>query len=251
MHRPSAKVLPDPEDGGRGHDDTVQAAAAASKDFLFQYAVMLTIGIVGASPRALVLLLSSSLPSVSVDQALSDFPALWAPCAEEGAAFSAYSPDGALYTYLIVSDRAIMSGFMTLAFVAGLATLVPESAGAQSRRWNRRVRSCAALICVLLFLAATVLHLCMLIVREPTIETLFAADDYEGIWISLFVALVCSTVALLSFTDAREWLAPFNRHAMSFRASVALVAPKARVLMLVVVRPLLSPVRMPSDIDMP
>ena len=251
MHRPSAKVLPDPEDGGRGRDDTVQAAAAASKDFLFHYAVMLTIGIVGASPRALVLLLSSSLPSVSVDQALSDFPALWAPCAEEGAAFSAYSPDGALYTYLIVSDRAIMSGFMTLAFVAGLATLVPESAGAQSRRWNRRVRSCAALICVLLFLAATVLHLCMLIVREPTIETLFAADDYEGIWISLFVALVCSTVALLSFTDAREWLAPFNRHAMSFRASVALVAPKARVLMLVVVRPLLSPVRMPSDIYMP
>ena len=117
-----------------------------------------------------MLLLSSSLPSVSVDQALSDFPALWAPCAEEGAAFSAYSPDGALYTYLIVSDRAIMSGFMTLAFVAGLATLVPESAGAQSRRWNRRVRSCAALICVLLFLAATVLHLCMLIVREPTVS---------------------------------------------------------------------------------
>jgi len=132
------------------------ARVAPPRGFLFKTGVMLAIGIAGASPRALVLLLSRCVPSVSVAQALSDFPALWAPCAKEGATFSAHSPGGSLFTYLIATDGVLKSGFMLLAYVAALDA-VTFFGGARSRGRNRGVRRCAALMSALLFVAPLVL----------------------------------------------------------------------------------------------
>ena len=134
----------------------VGAGDAPPPGFLFMSAVMMAIGIAGASPRALVLLLSRLVPSVAVAQALSDFPALWAPCAKEGATFPAHSPGGSLFTYLIATDGVLKSGFMLLAYVAALDT-VTFFRGARSRGRNRWVRCCAALMMALLFGAPLVL----------------------------------------------------------------------------------------------
>jgi len=244
-HQPSESAVSQDE-WRRGSDHTVQAAAAAKnslaakRDFLFKYAVMLAIGLAGASPRALVLYLSRHVPSVSVAQALSDFPALWAPCAKEGAAFSAHSPEGSLYKYLIGSDRAIKGACMTLAFVAALGSGIGE----QKRGRNGGIRCCAALMSVLIFLAGTVVHLCLLMLA-PTIETLFVVERGEKVYmVTLYVALVGATVALLSFVDARERMVLSMRK----RESVALVARKAKLLLFVMVRPLMTPVRLPCNI---
>ena len=218
----------------------VGAGDAPPPGFLFKSAVMMAIGIAGASPRALVLLLSRCVPSVSVAQALSDFPALWAPCAKEGAAFSAHSPEGSLYKYLIGSDRAIKGACMTLAFVAALGSGIGE----QKRGRNGGIRCCAALMSVLIFLAGTVVHLCLLMLA-PTIETLFVVERGEKVYmVTLYVALVGATVALLSFVDARERMVLSMRK----RESVALVARKAKLLLFVMVRPLMTPVRLPCNI---
>ena len=131
------------------------ARVAPPRGFLFKSGVMLAIGIAGASPRALVLLLSRLVPSVAVAQALSDFPALWAPCAKEGATFPAHSPGGSLYKFLVGTDSVLKSGFMMLSLVAALAAVAPG--GARSRGRNRGVRRCAALMSALLFVAPLVL----------------------------------------------------------------------------------------------
>jgi len=247
------------EDETQGRDDPVLTSTStssackthddpATQGFLFKYAAMLAIGITGASPRALVLLLSRLVPSVSVDQALSDFPVLWAPCAKEGAAYTAYSPDGSLYKYLIGTDFEIRAGSTSLAlFGAGMAIMAPDRAGSRASRWYRGIRRCAALINVLGFLAITVTHVYQLMLA-PTTETLLRHGENDEKVLTFFVALIFGTLALLSLIDARELTALSKSHAMTRMDSVALVARKTKVFVLLAVRPLLTSVRLPSNV---
>jgi len=216
----------------------VGAGDAPPPGFLFMSAVMMAIGIAGASPRALVLLLSRLVPSVAVAQALSDFPALWAPCAKEGATFPAHSPGGSLYKFLVGADGVLKSGFMMLSLVAALAAVAPG--GARSRGRNRGVRRCAALICALLFVAATVHRLCLLMLA-PTVETLYALWYHEEAFTGITALLVIGTILLLTCLDqdARESMGPSTtRHATMPRVKLA----RVKLVSLLAVRPLYTSV---------
>eukprot|EP00802_Teleaulax_amphioxeia_P007919 Tamp_07927.p1 GENE.Tamp_07927~~Tamp_07927.p1 ORF type:complete len:621 (-),score=64.16 Tamp_07927:218-2080(-) len=206
------------------------ARVAPPRGFLFKSGVMLAIGIAGASPRALVLLLSRCVPSVSVAQALSDFPALWAPCAKEGATFSAHSPGGSLFTYLIATDGVLKSGFMLLAYVAALDA-VTFFGGARSRGRNRGVRRCAALMSALLFVAPLVLDTCHWILPH-TIEPAYAMDARDASFTAIYVLLVL----LMAGIDARQLIAPSTSPAMPKALVVRAVMLRARVVGLLAVQ---------------
>ena len=220
----------------------VGAGDAPPPGFLFKSAVMMAIGIAGASPRALVLLLSRLVPSVAVAQALSDFPALWAPCAKEGATFPAHSPGGSLYKFLVGTDSVLKSGFMMLSLVAALAAVAPG--GARSRGRNRGVRRCAALICALLFVAATVQRLCLLMLA-PTVETLYALWYHEEAFTGIIALLVFGTILLLTCLDqdARESMGPSTTRHATKRACVPRVKlARVKLVSLLAVRPLYTSV---------
>ena len=79
--------------------------------------------LVATAPRNIALsVIGSCVPHVPVPRALSDFKAMWAPCQDDTSLFSASSPGGQLYKWLMTADLVFMIiGYMMM--YCGVASL--------------------------------------------------------------------------------------------------------------------------------
>ena len=131
---PGDGVLPSPavKTTRRRLGDRICSLMARSDAWM--YACFVAAASLGAAPRFLVLLACQAVPQVSMPEAV-DFKTLWAPCKDPRNAFSAVSPNGALYHAMALSDQGLSMGGMTIAFIAALQLMYPTLCNTRGGRW--------------------------------------------------------------------------------------------------------------------
>ena len=87
----------------------------------------LLIAVVGAAPRGIALaIIDRAVPQAPMPEALDNFKAMWAPCKEDrDNPFTAYSPDGQMYRWLLLSDHILWYAGVTVAYIGMLLLMFP------------------------------------------------------------------------------------------------------------------------------
>jgi hypothetical protein len=107
-----------------------ESGKATKVDFFntFHGAYLCFVGfaLVGVLPRCLVLLLSQTIPSVTLSEAMTgDFKELWAPCHHPSNSFSAFGPNGTYHKFMGVADHGFTYLGLTLAYLGLLYGTFP------------------------------------------------------------------------------------------------------------------------------
>lgn len=110
-------------------------------------ALFLLGAVLGASPRAITLAVIAQMVPPPTMETLDDLKSVFAPCKEEGAAFTNISPDGLQYRLLIQTDHAFYGLGLTTCYVS-LLIIVSPSIVWKSRDWLCRSYKVLLGICV-------------------------------------------------------------------------------------------------------
>ena len=184
-----------------------------------RFALYLLFGaVLGASPRAVALLIAArSVPSPT-PEALDDPKYLFATC-KQGGTFTNVSPDGLLYKTLIQSDHAFYGVGLTICYSSLLHIISPEIVW-KARGWRCRLYLVLLLVCN----AGQLGNLCYLLRKEihvyggrtTMLEALHAhpiLDDFLYASIGAFCGsyLVLTTYEAVILSNSHETSRPIHR----------------------------------------
>ena len=99
----------------------------------------------GVAPRFVVLLACQAVPQVRMPEAV-DFKTLWATCKDPRNAFTATSPNGALYHVMALSDQGFTVVGICVVYIAALLLLHPRLGS--SRRGRLVSQGCQCCACL-------------------------------------------------------------------------------------------------------
>jgi len=172
--------------------------------------------VVGALPRSIALLVSSTVPHVSTQEATDSFRQLWEPCKEPGAAFPAFSPGAQFYKTLVGSDH-ILFYLGVVCFAICMSHMAFEPA--KQHRVGRLLvwGSCVSQVVVSTaqsILVLTLLH------GAPTMTTLKFIDDSRSTHFIVTMVIFAITY-VLNLNVVWHWERPDPGASTQRRCAVA------------------------------
>ena len=160
--------------------------------------------VLGASPRAIALLSIAQMTPAPALETSDDLKFVFAPCKEQGQAFTNISPDGLQYRALIQTDHAFYVLGLTMCYI-GLLIIISPSIVWKARDWQCRCYKVVLGVCI----AGQVGNMCYLLWKESRVYsgTMSLAITFSELWILddfIYVSLAsfCGSYLLLVNCEA-------------------------------------------------